>query len=237
MPRYPRSWTLEKDLAFHKVWRGHNREWNLGSVDEKQKYLNLLGEEQQRICEKSNPLHAICIMSNHAHELYTLEHLTTFSNFMRQHHGRYGRFFNNKHKRQGKVAQDRPKTSAIENDYHEMMVTFYIHANPIRAKICKNASNYSWSTHMLYAFGKRAKWMKDIRIQFPNWYLNLGNTWKERQIKYRKAFDSYLKEYGLQKKHFCVFGIGSYQWLFDRKKNFRSIWKDRQTIKITSPPE
>ena len=96
--------------------------------DEKQAYLAILNEE---LIKQPNPIHAICLMSNHSHEIYSLESLQDFSPFMRRHHGRYGQFFNKKHDRCGKVAQDRPKTIAIEDESHEMMVTFYVHANPL----------------------------------------------------------------------------------------------------------
>ncbi|MCB0309302.1 MAG: transposase [Bdellovibrionales bacterium] len=218
------------------MWRGHNREWNLNTPDEKRAYLNFLGEGQMRICKQFNSLHALCLMSNHVHELYTLDDLATFSNFMRQHHGRYGLFFNRKHQRQGKVAQDRPKTCAIENDYHDMIVTFYIHANPLRAKICGDAKDYLWSSHALYAFGKKASWMKGIRIQFPKWYLQLGKTWKERQANYRKAFDAYLKEHGLRKKELSALGVGSYSWILRRKQMLRTLWKQKRLAKVLGPP-
>ncbi len=235
MPRYPRSWILEPGLAFHKVWRGHNREWNLQTPSEKQKYLQLLRDEHQRLAA-INPLHALCLMSNHAHEVYSLADVERFSNFMRQHHSRYGAFFNRKHKRRGKVAQDRPHTSAIEDEHHEMIVTFYIHANPLRAGICKDAKDYAFSTHALYAFGKKAPWMKGMKITFPTWYMRLGATWKQRQAIYRKLFDAYLREYGLRKRDFPTWGIGSYHWCQARRETFRARWRAKQEAKSNAPP-
>ena len=134
-----------------------------------------------------------------------------FSNLMRNHHSRYGMFFNKKHDRQGKVAYDRPKTCLIESDDYSMTAIFYIHANPLRANITKNAANYRWSTHKLYAFGTRDKINKHVK--FPAWYMDLGKTPEERQKKYRKLFDAYLREYGLIKHDFLdSYFYGSYSW-------------------------
>jgi putative transposase len=220
---------LEPGLAFHKIWRAHNREWNLGSPDEKATYLDMLNKE---VVKQPSFLHALCLMSNHSHEIYTLEDLPTFSHFMRCHHGRYGLFFNRKHQRCGKVAQDRPRTSAIGDEAHEMIVTFYIHANPVRAKMVKDAKDYSWSTHQLYAFGKRSPWMRNVR--FPSWYRNLGKTREDRQRKYRQLFDRYLREHGLIRQVFSVYGIGDPRWRLARRTFI--LEQTKKTRQTTSPP-
>jgi len=222
MPRLPRSWIIHEGLSFHKVWRGHNKEWNIKTKDEKLAYLRFLEEE---LPHQESPLHSFCLMSNHAHEIYNLLHTKAFSELMRRHHTRYGLFFNRKHHRRGKVAQDRPFTSAIENDEYEMETTFYIHANPLRAKMVKDAKDYVWSTHNLYAYGKRAKWMKFVT--FPDWYMRLGRTWRARQRKYRQLFDAYLREKGLIKQGYSVYGIGGLLWKSERREVILSMWKER----------
>lgn len=213
MARVPRSLTVLPNFSVHKIWRGHNREWNLATDDEKLKYLEFLNEDIER--ENSKPgahLQALTLMSNHEHEISRVTNPRYFSNHMRRHHSRYGAYFNRKYNRCGKVAQDRPKTCLIETDRHEMTAVFYIHANPIRAKIVRDAKNYRWSTHRLYAYGQKESWMRNI--VFPSWYLALGKTMKLRQRKYRSLFDKYLRQSGRRrrtflKRHF----FGSYQWM------------------------
>ena len=80
-----------------------------------------------------NVLYAVTLMSNHGHEVYGIGDRELFSRQMRRHHGRYGQDFNRVYGRSGKVAEDRPKTCLLENEHFEMRVTFYIHANPLRA--------------------------------------------------------------------------------------------------------
>ena len=148
--------------------------------------------------ENPNPVQALCLMSNHTHEIVHINEVKSFSMQMRRHHSRYGMYFNKKHKRSGKVAEDRPKTFLLGSHEDSMKVTFYVHANPLRAKMVKDAKDYEWSTHKLYAFGTRPKWLK--HFEWPEWYLALGKNWAQRQKMYRKLFDAYLKEYGLIKQ-------------------------------------
>ncbi len=81
-----------------------------------------------------------------------------------------------------------------------MITTLYVHANPLRAGMVRDASHYFWSTHRLYALGKREAWMSQVRL--PLWYRKLGRNPAQRQSKYRKLFAAYLKAQGLTKQYF-----------------------------------
>lgn len=208
--RIPRSLIVFPGYPVHKIWRGHNKEWNLKTPKEKQKYLSFLKEEIEKFPD--NKLQAFTLMSNHTHEIHFIEDPETFSNSMRRHHSRYGAFYNRKHSRCGKVAQDRPRTCLIEDDTYYMRATFYIHANPVRAKMCKDAKNYAWSTHSLYAFGKNNYGIK-LKIGYPDWYMALGKTWTQRRKKYRQLFDAYLREKGMiQDRFYDKPFFGSDEW-------------------------
>ena len=228
MPRIPRNLILEEEFQAHKIWRGHNKEWNLNTSEEKSAYLSYLNK---LLIKNSNELNSFAVMSNHSHELFDIHDKDSFSELMRNHHSKYGMFFNRKHKRQGKVAYDRPKTCLIQSDEYSMKATFYIHANPLRAGITKNAANYRWSTHKLYAFGRRDEFTKFVK--FPQWYIDLGNTWKDRQKKYRRLFDAYLKDAGLIKQEFLSrYFFGSYPWM----DNYSQRVKDWSKARANSPP-
>lgn len=166
--------------------------------------------------ESGSTLEALTLMSNHTHEISDVVSQERFSNHMRRHHSRYGRYFNDLKKRCGKVAQDRPHTTLIADDHHKMTCVFYIHANPHRAGL-SDAERYEFSTHKLYAYGKRSGWMRNV--VFPAWYLKLGETMSERQRKYRKLFAQYLKSSGLTKQSFLRLRFfGPLQWTNDNEK-------------------
>lgn len=236
MARIPRSIILRENYQAHKFWRGHNREWNISTNDEKKKYIDQLNK---LLPKQSNELLSFTTMFNHAHEVFDINDQKEFSNLMRDHHSSYGSFYNKKHKRQGKVAYDRPKTCLIESEECSMRAIFYIHANPVRANITKNAANYIWSTHRLYAFGKRDELTKNVK--FPKWYMDLGNTPKLRQKRYRKMFDAYLRGQGLIKQDFIYKNFyGSAVWIEQRKievKEYNKFkGKDPPTPQITELP-
>jgi putative transposase len=193
MSRIPRNLTIRPGFPVHKIWRGHNRENNIERDSDKEKYLEFLNDDYQKHkAEIGAKISALTLMSNHAHEVFQVLHQQEFSNHMRRHHARYGAYFNKDRGRSGKVAEDRPKTCLIGDDTHMMRVTFYVHANPVRAGMVKNARDYQWSTHRLYAFGIRDEWMKFI--QLPGWYMRLGKNMAQRQRRYRELYERYLKE-------------------------------------------
>lgn len=218
MARLPRSLTLIEDHCVHKIWRGHNKEWNLGTDEHKGVYLKYLNEDiESDKYKEAADINALCLMSNHGHELFGIYAPKLFSDHMRRHHSRYGIYFNKKQGRSGKVAEDRPKTCLIEGADHEMRATFYIHANPIRAGIVGDARNYYWSTHNLYAFGKREAWMRNVKL--PKWYMALGRTMEQRQKRYRQLFARYLKENGNEKQDFIhKLFFGPILWMEERKE-------------------
>ena len=234
MPRIPRKLIVQEGHPVHKVWRGHNREWNLKTDFEKSVYLRYMFEEHGTEDEdKTNPVHAVCLMSNHSHEVIHIDDQPTFSKQMRRHHARYGQFFNNLHSRTGKVAQDRAKTGTIGDHAHAMMVTFYVHANPVRAKMVKDAKDYVWSTHKLYAFGIKPRWFS--RVVWPEWYLALGSTFALRRRKYRQLFDAYLKENGL--KQDPTMGRPFIGDLFWKMQLEAEVTKWRRGISTHDPPD
>ena len=231
MSRIPRGLILQRGLQTHKMWRGHNKEGNISSTKDREAYLKVMNKEIDKK-NQSNELNALTLMPNHTHEIFHINDEHQFSNMMRNHHSRYGVLFNKRHQRQGKVAYERPKTCLIEDDRYSMLATFYIHANPLKSGIVKNASNYKWSTHRLYAYGKREKWMKNVR--FPDWYMDLGRTFEERQKKYRGLFDAYLRDRGLIEDNlFNRYFYGHPLWIMEGKKRITQ-WSRKNRSK--DPP-
>lgn len=211
MARVPRSLQVLAGFSVHKVWRGHNKEWNLRADEHKESYLGFLNADlESKKYQPGGKLQALTVMSNHTHEVFEVQAPKLFSHHMRRHHARYGAYFNRLMQRCGKVAQDRPRTCLLADSYHEMNTVLYVHANPIRAAM-QDARNYRWSTHKLYAFGKRESWMRNI--VFPQWYLKLGRNMRQRQRNYRKLFEEYLKRYGRFKQSFLKpLFYGPYEW-------------------------
>ena len=84
-------------------------------------------------------------MSNHIHLLLRPGEMTIsriVQSLLVSHTQRYHRF----HKSSGHVWQGRFKSPVIQDDEHLLAVLRYIEANPVRAKLAKDAGEYRWSS-------------------------------------------------------------------------------------------
>lgn len=226
MPRKPRSKILFDNCVTHKVWRAHNREDYLKDQETKKLYLDSYEKTFKE--SENNQLQAFCLMPNHAHEVYVIDKVIDFSSFMRRHHGRFGLIYNMKNKRSGKVAEKRPHTTCFQNENSSINAVLYTHANPLKKGITKDERAYKWSTHLLYAYGERPPCTENIKIIFPKWYLDLGKNDKERQIKYRKIFQTYWKKVQKDKNYIRYSTIvfsGDDAWVFEKEESVREYFR------------
>lgn len=60
---------------------------------------------------------------------------------------RFVYWYNIKYRRSGHLFQDRFKSEPVENDEYFLTVIRYIHQNPIKAGICKNPQDYTFSSY------------------------------------------------------------------------------------------
>ncbi len=201
--RRARRDTIRTTGIFHKMWRGHNRERVLESSEDKNAYLASLQKTLTPGILQFVRFFSFCIMSNHPHETGQLDYanhpledcLKAFGNWMRNAHSRFGAGYNRRHRRQGKVAYDRPKTKEIDAKGRLLEVMFYGDANPVRAGMVSHPSRYAYSTYQFYANGKKS-WFTGM-LTMPREYLSLGKSAAERQKRYRELCDEYLRKNGL----------------------------------------
>jgi putative transposase len=216
--RIKRSLLLWPETAnVHLYWRCHNREFYLNDDKAKDLYMKCVNDSLEYKKQGENcHIHAYCVMNNHFHQSVTYTGgSNNLSRFMRYAHGLFGARYNRSKDRSGKVAEGRPKTPRVQNDYHAMRLHFYIEANPIRAKFrtLENLKHYTYSSYGFYAYGIRTQFT--YRLTIPAWYTNLGKTARERQRKYRKLFVAYLKESAKQEKGFFMNrAIGDGSWVY-----------------------
>ncbi len=189
----------------HKMWRGHNREHVLEIDVEKAAYLRHLKDTFTQKIKKQVQWHSYCLMGNHTHEVNRVlsvgsklglkAGIRTLGNWMRNGHSRFGAEYNLRHKRQGKVAYDRPKTIEVKNEQSVLRVMFYGDANPVRVGLVSHPSRYRHSSYWFYAYGKANE--HTVHLTQPPAYLALGDTPEKRQKRYRSLCDHYLRDEGL----------------------------------------
>jgi REP element-mobilizing transposase RayT len=222
--RLPRASFLPQAGALvHKIWRAHNRQFVLKSHEDKALYLKALRRGVDHRSVKSEvKIHSYCVMSNHGHVLVLYHSVSNYlSNFMRVAHSIFGQSFNRRHKRQGPVAYDRPKTPWVQPSLsRQMEVHFYIEANPLRAGMVRNLKLYEYSSFSHYAWGVVNEFTGMLTA--PEWYKNLGATPEARQSKYRSLFDRYLREFAERLPAFThTRFIGDADWKASEEARFR----------------
>ena len=85
---------------------------------------------------------AYCIMDNHAHILTFCPEIDRISKMMSQSNTSFGLYFTNKRQKVGHVFRERFRSESIFTKSHLINCIKYIHNNPVKARICKNASDY-----------------------------------------------------------------------------------------------
>lgn len=90
-----------------------------------------------------------CLMPDHFHLLIRQHQVDTMPRLMKQMANGYTTYYNRKYKRVGAVMQGRYKS--VEVDSHNLIVlTRYIHMNPIAAKLVTGPGEYQWSSYGKY---------------------------------------------------------------------------------------
>jgi putative transposase len=239
--RVPRCLYVGPFTSVHKIWRCHDREFLLKDPKDKLAYLQAIHDDYLKRCSNSDfSLQAYNVMSNHVHEkTFIKASLAAFSRHMQRAHGIFGLRFNQRHKRLGKVAHDRPRTLCIENAEAEMRCTFYIDCNPVRAGLIKHPTDVRWknfSSCGYYALGRKNRF--DEMLELPDWYLALGKTARQRQRKYRSLLDRYLIEHGLKRDPKMSSGhfLGGELWKIDRTSLLGGLLKILRAA-TTGPPD
>lgn len=197
--RIPRSLQLYREEGLiHHFWRCHNRSFLLKGDENKNLYFRSIIRAIKRLKTVDTgevEIHAYCCMENHFHSLIRYRKgWESFSKFIHRCHTIFGIRFNQAKNRSGKIAEDRPKTSVLENEKTEMAVHFYIEANPIRAGIDNlNSLRFNkFCSYGYFAFGVQNEYTTMITV--PSWYTELADKSLDRQAIYRTMFSQYLSQ-------------------------------------------
>ncbi len=138
--------TMSKTGYYHIIMRGNNKDYIFQSEDDKAFFKDILFSQQD---EGLISIVAWCLMDNHVHLLLKAE-LVKLSLALKRVNIRFAMRYHKKHNSVGHVFQDRFKSEPIETEEYLMLVTRYIHNNPVKAKMVENATDYKWSSYNSY---------------------------------------------------------------------------------------
>jgi putative transposase len=144
MPRplrinYPNAW-------YHVMNRGAGKQKIFKNAAHRKMFLLLL-EESQKLFNVE--IHAYCLMDNHYHLLLSTPD-ANLSRVMRHINGVYTLRYNRRQNTDGPLFRGRYKAQLIEEDYYLLIVSRYIHMNPVKAKLVNNPADYEWSSYRAY---------------------------------------------------------------------------------------
>jgi putative transposase len=163
MPRPLRQ--IQAGIIYHVLNRGNARQMLFRKPADFQAFCKVLAEALGRF---PVDLLAFCLMGNHWHLLLRPRAGGALSQMMgwmtvthaRRHHQHYSLG--------GHLYQGRFKSFPVQSDEHFLTVARYIHANPLRAKLCQRAQDWLWSD--LNAELARQVPLKDWPVDRPrNW--------------------------------------------------------------------
>jgi putative transposase len=119
-------------------------------------------------------------MTNHFHLLLRPESGQSISRILQSLTVTHTWRYHKRHRSSGHVWQGRFKSPVIQDDAHLLTVLRYIEANPLRANIVADPSDYRWSSFRCHGLGEDDPLLSPI----PEWD-ELGRTASERRKRWR----------------------------------------------------
>src|SRR4051794_37118563 len=138
MPRPLRP--IAEGLIYHVINRGNNRQDVFRKEADLRAFLQALADLKER---RPFELYGYCLLSNHFHLLIRPRE-STISRIVQSLLVSHTQRYHKHHRSGGHVWQGRFKSPVIQDDEHVLTVLRYIEANPLRAKLVRNAANYPW---------------------------------------------------------------------------------------------
>jgi REP element-mobilizing transposase RayT len=157
-----RAWRIEYEGAlYHVLSRGNERQAIFLEDEDRGRFLETLGEMAERFAVE---VCAYVLMDTHYHLLLGTPR-ANLSRAMQWLGVAYTSRFNVTHQRSGHLFQGRFKSILVENDGYLLQLSYYIHANPLRAGMVRRLTDYRWSSYPAYAYGKKPPgWLSVERI-------------------------------------------------------------------------
>lgn len=148
MPRQPRI--ISSVGIYHTILRSVNQKLIFEEEFDYQKFLFILNDSRTTY---GVDILAYCIMDNHIHMLIKTPE-ESLSNFFHNLETRFAIWYNRKYQRSGHLFQNRFHSIPVESRISFLNTLVYIHNNPIKAGICRHASEYRWSSYNAF-YGAR----------------------------------------------------------------------------------
>jgi len=151
--------------------------------DDRRVYLQLLKEQADKY---GLEVLAYCLMDNHVHLVAIPHEEEALAKALGRTHFRYTQYINRLHRRSGHLWQGRFYSCALDGR-HLWPALKYVELNPVRAKLCRRAWQYAWSSAALHSDEKAeselldlARWYKQVSAK--EWRKELAEGLTEDEV-------------------------------------------------------
>jgi len=157
----PRKARIDAPGALHHIiFRGIERRKIFRDNKDRDNFIKRLGTV---LSETSTPCFAWALIPNHVHLLLRTGNVP-ISTVMRRLLTGHAAYFNRRHRRHGKLFQNRYKSILCQEDAYLLELVRYIHLNPLRAKLVANLTSldkWSYSGHSTLVGKGKNPWQDD----------------------------------------------------------------------------
>jgi len=181
-----------KTGIYHIMLRGIDRRHIFLEDEDREKFLYYLFRAKEI---GGFELYGYCLMDNHAHIL--MKESEELGQSVKRITVGYVQWHNYKYARTGHLFQNRYKSETVEDEKYLIGVARYIHQNPVKAKIVRNAADYKWSSYKDYITCYNGKTIK-IDTELMMSYFTTQDSFEDYMNKPNE--DKFL-EYEVKKKH------------------------------------
>jgi putative transposase len=156
MPRSSR--VVIAGCAHHVTQRGNNRQDVFFVDDDRKVFLSFLADAAERF---ELVVDGYCLMTNHIHLVLTPRHETSLAEALKRTNQLYAQYVNRFHGRSGHLWQDRFFSCPLD-EVHYWRALAYIERNPVRARLCRRAWRWPWSSAAAHCGGKDPTGLLDL---------------------------------------------------------------------------
>ena len=182
-----------ENAFYHITARGNRREKIFYSDKDKEVFLKKLKET---LIKYSMICYAYCLMDNHYH-LFIKTTQPNLSQGIHYLNSSYANWFRNKHQIIGPIFQGRFKSILVDADNYALLLSAYIHLNPLRAGIVRQLEDYPWSSYLDYLNLRKAN-ISDTSFILKSLDNNTYNSikkYREYVMEYQGMKDPIKKSY------------------------------------------
>ena len=210
-----------ENAFYHITARGIRKENIFYSNKDKYVFIDRMNETFEKysfIC------YADCLMDNHYH-LFIKTPFANISEGMHYLNTSYANWFAAKYKLVGSIFQGRYKSILVDGDGYALILSAYIHLNPVRAGMVENPSNYHFSSFLDYA-GKRSPVVKRLDASF------ILNKFADDKKQAQKQYMQYvMRNTNLKnplEKSYKNIALGSEKFIEEIKEKISKLSSNRE---------